>query len=444
MAWFLCLLIPGYADTGHKKPSIVEMSLAYDQFSTLIMLTHLHDLDILGLIITGQETSVPVDTLNNYLNNHLMENIPVLDIREVKTKINKSYDDTSLFIDQIRKKIGNREIIYISLNPNISCCHRLIQKVGIDIKLREIMIGGNEPARMKRDELLLLYELTDNVGLIRIFNFELALNPVKDEEMMNRVGCYQYWYDQIVKATGNDVLKISKSGLIPLYVHDTSIFSFQVYPAREIYVIKGVPDNCQIQYQTMLEESFSIERRPVVTFRKFPDNPEFYLADLGPLVHKIREKYGEEEWNAAVIASEMHGHLGVYSLIGVKMGIRAREILHAGMDELEVESFAGSEPPVSCLTDGLQVSTGASLGRGSVRVNSSVKQIPSARFKKGSTVLILTLKKEIVAAIRTDIQKAIDQYGLNTVRYFEEIRKYSLDYWNQLDRKDIFMISIEK
>ncbi len=77
--------------------------------------------------------------------------------------------------------------------------------------------------------------------------------------------------------------------------------------------------------------------------------------------------HGLEEWKAAILTNEMHRHLGAYSLVGVKMGILARELLKADLDELNVVAYTGSNPPESCLIDGLQIATGASLGRGTIQ-----------------------------------------------------------------------------
>ena len=97
-------------------------------------------------------------------------------------------------------------------------------------------------------------------------------------------------------------------------------------------------------------------------------------------VSEIIKKYGMDEWNSGVLANELHRHLGVFAIIGVKMGIRAREYFNTGVDEFSVRSFAGSIPPVSCFNDGLQVSTGATPGHGLLTVINDQPASPSARI----------------------------------------------------------------
>jgi pyrimidine-specific ribonucleoside hydrolase len=180
-----------------------------------------------------------------------------------------------------------------------------------------------------------------------------------------------------------------------------------------------------------------LSARHSVVLKAFPDEPAFFRKDVSPHVKKIIEKYGFEEWKACLLTNELHRHLGIYSLIGAKMGIRAREILEAPFDTLEVVSLAGNSPPLSCMNDGLQVSTGASLGRGTIKISDGLPQ-PAAIFIYKNQELTLRIKKELLNSIRADITAALKEYrGLNA-EYFAHIRKLSIDYWLELDRRKIF------
>jgi pyrimidine-specific ribonucleoside hydrolase len=176
--------------------------------------------------------------------------------------------------------------------------------------------------------------------------------------------------------------------------------------------------------------------KPVV-FGSFPSDVELFGEDLRPFVTEIIRRHGSEEWRAAVLTNELHGHLGVYSLIGVKMGIRARELLGARLDELRVASLAGSAPPLSCMNDGLQVSTGASLGRGTIEVVADSSK-PEAEFILGKQSLHLRLRPAIVDRIRQDIQTAISRFGDLSPEYFGEVRRIAIKYWLELNRKELF------
>ena len=149
-----------------------------------------------------------------------------------------------------------------------------------------------------------------------------------------------------------------------------------------------------------------------------------------------------DEWTSSVITNELHRHLGVFSIIGVKMGIRAREYFDTGVDEFSTISFAGSDPPLSCINDGLQVSTGSTPGHGLLTVINNAPTTPSAEFTYMNRKIRLTLKPEIEEKIRSELKEINFVNGLDSNIYWELVRKNSLKYWRDLDRHDIFLIEI--
>jgi len=174
--------------------------------------------------------------------------------------------------------------------------------------------------------------------------------------------------------------------------------------------------------------------------KEFPADPSFYFDDLSGSVIEIIEKYGMDEWDAGIIANELHRHLGTFAILGVKMGIRAREYFDTGVDEFRVTSYAGSVPPVSCFNDGLQVSTGATPGHGLLTVlNDSVSR-PSADFTYMNRKIRLTLKPEITKKITSELKEINFIYGLDSNTYWELVRKNTISYWLSLDRHEIFEI----
>ena len=178
-------------------------------------------------------------------------------------------------------------------------------------------------------------------------------------------------------------------------------------------------------------------------------------------------RWGKEEWRAVILTNEIHGHIGIYSTIGAKMGIYALELLSRlcnKAEELKVLSFAGSCPPVSCFNDGLQISTGATLGHGSIKIAKScslskgckecadceeliecadarVEAIFRFRAICGTEAkemqLRVWLKEELRQQIAGDIANAVKQYG-HTPDYWLQVRRLALDYWQQWNRAEIF------
>lgn len=178
-------------------------------------------------------------------------------------------------------------------------------------------------------------------------------------------------------------------------------------------------------------------------------------------------RWGKEEWRAVILTNEIHGHIGIYNTIGAKMGIYALEFISRccnKAEELKVLSFAGSRPPISCFNDGLQISTGATLGHGSIKIAKSCSLSKGCkecadceeliecadarveaifRFKAISGTeakemqLRVWLKEELMQQIAGDIANAVKQYG-HTPDYWLQVRRLALDYWQQWNRAEIF------
>lgn len=95
---------------------------------------------------------------------------------------------------------------------------------------------------------------------------------------------------------------------------------------------------------------------------------------------------------AAERAVAFHGHLGPYVVLGARMGLLAKKILgFEGHFDVKVRAYVGREPPVSCLADGLQVSTGATLGKGNIELEPTGDEPPRAAFESGRRRVTISL-----------------------------------------------------
>jgi pyrimidine-specific ribonucleoside hydrolase len=226
-----------------------------------------------------------------------------------------------------------------------------------------------------------------------------------------------------------------------IFMNRPSLFEFVPSPGHDqVMALSDFDaDGVRSAYVMLLGRAadFHLSPRQSVVLKAFPTDPLLFRPDVGPHVRKIIERHGLEEWKACILTNEFHRHLGIYSLIGAKMGIRAREILEAPFDTLDVVSSAGSTPPLSCMNDGLQVSTGASLGRGTIKIADGPPK-PEAVFIHGSQKVALKIKKEVLERIKADIRSALKTYGGLNEEYFAHVRQLSIDYWLHLDRRDIF------
>ena len=169
----------------------------------------------------------------------------------------------------------------------------------------------------------------------------------------------------------------------------------------------------------------------------FPTNIDFYSADVAPIVDYVVSRYGRDEWRAAVLTNELHGHLGIYATIGVKMGIFAREKL-GNPHHMKVISFAGNTPPISCMNDGLQVSTGATIGHGLITIEANAEAYPGAIFIAEGKKIELKLKDKYAEIIANDIRLGIESYGRLSPKYWAYVRHLAIEYWQAFDRNEIF------
>jgi inosine-uridine nucleoside N-ribohydrolase/formylmethanofuran dehydrogenase subunit E len=228
--------------------------------------------------------------------------------------------------------------------------------------------------------------------------------------------------------------------LVVLYITNPELFEINPMPNKvkvrynQDYDLDGVREAmCD-----MMKGNYYSEHN--VVFSKFPDQREMFNYDIRPMMDSAIALYGNDEWKANVMTDEFHGHLGVFSIVGAKMGIKARELFGVGPDMLSVVSYAGSKPPYSCLNDGIQVSTGATLGMGTIRLSRDSINMPSADFSCKGHVVRISLNKEYLEKIDADINEGIVKFGLLDDGYWKLIRRNALKYWLEWDRNRIFDI----
>jgi len=125
------------------------------------------------------------------------------------------------------------------------------------------------------------------------------------------------------------------------------------------------------------------------------------------------------------------------------MGQRARELFNGALAELRVESHPGLKPPLSCVKDGLQVATAASLGRGTIAVATNGPPACEAVFRYGEARLRLRLKPEFAKLIAADMAALEKCYGGTTPEYYQSVRGLSLKHWLNFDRTTMFEETME-
>lgn len=227
--------------------------------------------------------------------------------------------------------------------------------------------------------------------------------------------------------------------LTAFYLSDTSLLHAEeslLFPGHKVFRLSD-PKNATAVYLELLQE----KKPDYKILSHIPLEAEYYQDDITPFIDSVLLQYGGSELRAGVLCFELHGHIGIYAIIGVKMGIRVREYFNIGLDDLMVVSYTGKNPPFSCLNDGLQVSTGSTLGHGLIEVREIINPAVSASFSFKSQTIEISLRPEIAIQIRKDIQNGISRYGNLTPEYWAFIRELAIRYWIEFDRNVIFNIS---
>jgi len=180
------------------------------------------------------------------------------------------------------------------------------------------------------------------------------------------------------------------------------------------------------------------KRRVVLNDLALPE--EMLCADLRQRREAIIAKNGEIEWFLELLTSELHDHLGAYSLIGAKMGLRAAELLNAPPHAMKVTSYSAAMPPVSCMNDGLIVASGSTPGRGLYKHEPGDAGSTRVRFEYNGRALVLSLKPEYSARIAADVRRLEREFGLARREYWEGVRRVALEIWENWHRGEIFEV----
>ncbi len=267
-----------------------------------------------------------------------------------------------------------------------------------------------------------------------------------DEELLRRIERLGSPGAQIISAAHNSPAALERvlnghfrlwDDLVPIYLRFPDLFAMEPLEGRPHQRASRDFDVVAV-CNAMLDLLAPHEHSGPVVFAGFPVAPELFQDDLRPFIEEIVERHGAQEWRLCALTSEIHCHLGIYSIVGAKMGLRAREIFGVGPDELSVVSFAGAAPPLSCLNDGLQVSTGATLGHGTISIAADPSARPEAEFTSEGRTIRLRLKPELWRRIRDDIARGIEEHGPLTHEYFHFVRDLAIRYWLEWDRSEIF------
>jgi pyrimidine-specific ribonucleoside hydrolase len=474
----ICFLFPhsSHAHT-YRVPVVVDTDMALDDMRAVVMLLNSHMVDI-PLIVVSDGVSSPekgtanLRTLLSCLDRNnipvatgktshmpppifrpLSENIQWPDNCVPPSQSIAATDAPTAILEVLKGQPA--PVIYLCLGPMTNLAEAIRRNPEVKSRISRVIYFGDHPQSANpgwntvRDIDAASTVFTSGMDVYCIHPAEKDLRSF-DRNMMEKIETMGSPAAQLVSAFhgGTGVQKaIDQKHLM---IWDENAVIYLEYP--ELFKVGPAPGHAHLMRLKGFDAQgvsgaylgclgypadAHLDPRQAVVLKTFPHDPSVFKPDVAPHVNRIIGQYGVEEWKAAVLTHELHRHLGIYSLVGAKMGVRAREILDAQFDVLRVVSHAGNKPPLSCMNDGLQVSTGASLGRGTIGIDGTNPR-PSATFFYQKKRLDLTLKKKWREKIKADIKAAIRQFGGLNKSYFVHIRELSIAYWENFDRGEIF------
>jgi len=110
-------------------------------------------------------------------------------------------------------------------------------------------------------------------------------------------------------------------------------------------------------------------------------------------------------------AADLHGHLGPFLVLGVRMGETAKKILKTA--NLQVTAKLPLSTPFSCVLDGIQVTTQCTIGNQKLKIENSSEEI-SAKFQciKTGKTLTITVNPKITEDLMKKFSKGFSNEEL--------------------------------
>ena len=350
-----------------------------------------------------------------------------------------------LYTDVINQVLENHndKITFISLGSLNTVARCLKNCPQFSQKVNEILWAGNYKDLKNSFNYIL-----DIASYDKIINSEMnfsilngEIEPDYDGEFIQKIKNintqYAKQFHRSLKIPDNSYALKLYDEMVSVFFEDENLFTCDTISYKlKNYRFRNDMNRLEKSLLAMLTNDIENQNQVLSIF---PLDTADYMTDIQEIISPTIKKYGKEEWISCVLTSELHRHLGVYSLIGTKMGIRAREYFGAGVDEMGIVSYAGHVPPFSCLNDGLQVSTGATVGHGLITVKDSLK-LPMADFNYLGRKITISLKDEYREKIASEIKELNFIYGLDSEIYWDLVRGLAIKYWRYWDRHEIFEI----
>ncbi|MFO7657457.1 MAG: nucleoside hydrolase [Bacteroidales bacterium] len=457
-----------------KQKYIIDTDCATDDFRAISFLLSRPEIEISAFIASDGtlEASEGASRLKSLLKNWQKGYIPVL-CNHFKTDIHPKWkafnqgiqwgnavnnapcEDFSPVIEKILDMATEKEYTFICLGSLSSAAELMDKYPGFANKVKKIVWynssafpreGFNYDCNPSAADRVLDAEKTrvdiiSNTGNSELIFDQKLLEPALKSDNTLATTLTVFHQQPEVNARLKENHFIFMDELVSAYILCPELFNMNIklpYISIRYNTSYNIEAIREMVYD-LIAGNYTSERN--IVFNAFPTKRELYNYDVRLIIDSAIARHGHEEWKACVITDEFHGHLGIFSIVGAKMGVLAREYFDVDQDHLTVTTFAGITPPYSCLNDGIQVSTGATLGQGTISVAPDSITRPEAVFSHDDKSIKIKLKDEYLKIINRDIREGIVKFGLEDEGYWKLVRQAALRYWLEWDRNAIFEIT---
>lgn len=462
--------INNYAGEPSKNPVIIDTDCAPDDFRAINYLLSDRDTEILAItsedgVIEPEEGYLKIKALLKDLGHEgIFTSQGIISQNEVPAWRNIaksfqwgepliSYSQPTEVKEFLVQTISNEEqsVDIICMGPLTNIANAIIMEPSIKKDINRIIWfdqcqPDNKWTNYGMDCLSGEYLLNTQIPIYRI---KVDDEPIDfDKTLLEEIGKINSPYAQRIYQTHSTDSLMDKIEKKHLKIGDDLTALFYFYP--ELFQVEKKPADTvgnivQLKQSNMLHDKIieilnKYDESTRTIFKSVPVDSSYYQKDLTPHIDDIIQKHGIQEWEAAIITNEMHHHLGIYSIIGVKMGIRVLNYFHVHPGDLEIESYWGTNPPTSCINDGIQVATGSTIGNGNYHIKEPATYPKIMATYKNQTIEI-KLKHDTYKKLKDIIQHGLDRYGLKSEAYWSYIREKAIHQWKELDRKSIFQIN---
>lgn len=135
-------------------------------------------------------------------------------------------------------------------------------------------------------------------------------------------------------------------------------------------------------------------------------------------------------------AKEFHGHLGPFLILGLRIGLLGFKKLNLNKNKIEnlyIIAALNYSIPYSCIIDGLQVSTGCTIGNKKLIIKNSSNSFVKVNFlnKKDDKCITISVNKKVLNKIIDEMKHE----NKNSKKILELAKKIAL-----MPNKELFII----